>query len=83
MVKIQHLVNSVSDGWNGRKIYFGLDTPAPGQLGLVEELLIDRAFVVDPMEAGAICELNEVQPTVPAFCCKYFGGCGLSQSSWS
>ena len=40
----QHLVNSAS-GWSGRKIYFGLDTPAIGQIGLVEELEIGRAHV--------------------------------------
>lgn len=44
---------------------FTLDTPAPGELGLVEELLVDRAFTLDPKEAGALCELRDVQPTVP------------------
>lgn len=60
----QHLVQAITN-WTGQKIYFGLDTPAKGQMGLVEELLIDRAFVADPNEAAEICQLNEVQPTVP------------------
>ena len=51
--------------WSGRKIFFSLDTPSPGELGVVEELLIDRAFVSDPQEAGMICELADVKPTVP------------------
>jgi UDP-N-acetylmuramoylalanine--D-glutamate ligase len=51
--------------WPGRKIFFSLDTPAPGEMGVVEELLIDRAFVLDPQEAGMICELTDVKPTVP------------------
>jgi UDP-N-acetylmuramoylalanine--D-glutamate ligase len=34
--------------WNGRKVFFTLDTPGPGEMGIVEELLVDRAFVVDP-----------------------------------
>ena len=51
--------------WPGQKIFFSLDTPAPGELGVVEELLIDRAFVADPQEAGMICELADVKPTVP------------------
>lgn len=51
--------------WHGRKIYFSLDTPGPGELGVVEELLIDRAFVPDAQEAGMICELTDIKPTVP------------------
>ena len=60
----QHLFNSTAK-WLGKKIFFSLDTPAPGDLGLVEELLVDRAFTKNPNEAGAICELTEIQPTVP------------------
>lgn len=74
----QHLVSSISN-WSGKKIYFGLDTPAPGQLGLVEELLIDRAFVESPNEAGAICELNEVQPTVPHAVANTLAAAGLAR----
>lgn len=60
----QHLMASTS-AFNGRKILFTLDTPQPGQLGLVEELLVDRAFTENPNEAGVICELIDVRPTVP------------------
>ena len=49
----------------GRKVFFSLDTPAPGEIGVVEELLVDRAFVSDPMEAAMICELKDITPTVP------------------
>lgn len=75
----QHLVQSVS-GWTGRKIYFGLDTPAQGQLGLVEELLVDRAFVIDPSEAGAIAELKDVQPTVPHAVANTLAAAGLARA---
>jgi UDP-N-acetylmuramoylalanine--D-glutamate ligase len=51
--------------FTGRKVFFSLDTPAPGELGVVEELLVDRAFVSDPMEAAMICELKDITPTVP------------------
>lgn len=51
--------------WLGRKIFYSLDTPAPGELGIVEELLVDRTFVPDPQEASLIAELNEIKPTVP------------------
>ena len=49
----------------GRKVFFSLDTPAPGEIGIVEELLVDRAFVADPLEAAMICELKDISPTVP------------------
>lgn len=51
--------------WLGRKIFYSLDTPGPGELGVVEELLVDRAFVADPNEAALIAELTEIIPTVP------------------
>jgi len=51
--------------WSGRKIYYSVDTPAPGEVGVVEELMIDRAFVLDPQEASMIAEVIDVKPTVP------------------
>jgi len=51
--------------WQGRKIFFSLDTPGPGEIGVVEELLVDRAFVSDPQEAAMIAEIIDVIPTVP------------------
>ena len=51
--------------FTGRKVFFSLETPAPGELGVVEELLVDRAFVADPLEAAMICELKDITPTVP------------------
>jgi|FLOH01.1.fsa_nt_gi UDP-N-acetylmuramoylalanine--D-glutamate ligase len=54
-----------SAGWEGRKVFFGLQTPQAGEIGLVEELIIDRAFVNSPEAAEVITELSEVLPTVP------------------
>ena len=51
--------------FTGRKVFFSLDTPASGEIGVVEELLVDRAFVADPLEAAMICELKDITPTVP------------------
>jgi UDP-N-acetylmuramoylalanine--D-glutamate ligase len=51
--------------FSGRKVFFSLDTPGPGEIGVVEELLVDRAFVADPLEAAMICELKDIRPTVP------------------
>jgi UDP-N-acetylmuramoylalanine--D-glutamate ligase len=49
----------------GSVIWFSLDTPQPGELGVVENLLIDRAFSPSPSEANEISELVDITPTVP------------------
>ncbi len=49
----------------GRKIFYSLDTPAPGEFGLVEELLIDRAFGESAEQAELIAELADITPQVP------------------
>jgi UDP-N-acetylmuramoylalanine--D-glutamate ligase len=46
-------------------IWFSLDTPAPGEIGLVEELIVDRAFSPTQLQAGEIAEIVDVKPTVP------------------
>lgn len=66
--------------WQGRKVFFSLDTPASGQIGVVEELLIDRAFVADPQEAAMISELNEVKPTVPHNVSNALAAAGLART---
>lgn len=49
-----------------RAIGFGLGTPAPGGLGVVEDLLVDRAFVADPRnEAAELGALADVVPAAP------------------
>lgn len=66
--------------WLGRKIFYSLDTPAPGELGIVEELLVDRAFVPDPQEAGLFAELSEVVPTVPHHISNSLAAAGLAST---
>jgi UDP-N-acetylmuramoylalanine--D-glutamate ligase len=51
--------------FSGKKVFYGLDTPQAGELGLVEELLVDRAFVVDANTAESFAELSDIKPTVP------------------
>ena len=63
--------------WLGRKIFYSLDTPGPGELGVVEELLVDRAFVADTNEAALIAELTEIIPTVPHHVSNSLAAAGL------
>ena len=66
--------------WQGRKVFYTLQTPKPGEIGVVEDLLVDRAFVVDPMEAAMFCELNEVQPTAPHSVSNALAAAGLARA---
>lgn len=58
-------VMKATTSWKGEKTFFLLDTPGPGEIGIVEDLLVDRAFVIDPQEAVMIANLVDVKPTVP------------------
>ena len=66
--------------WQGRKVFFSLDTPGPGEIGVVEELLVDRAFVSDPQEAAMIAELVDVVPTVPHNVANALAAAGLARA---
>ena len=73
-------VVSRSNHWLGRKVFFSLETPGPGEIGVVEELLVDRAFVADAQEAAMLCELAEVIPTVPHNVSNTLAAAGLART---
>lgn len=58
-------VVKASSQWRGKKVFFSLNTPASGELGLVEEILVDRAFVADVQEAEMIAEIGDVASPLP------------------
>ncbi|TVT21599.1 UDP-N-acetylmuramoyl-L-alanine--D-glutamate ligase [Amycolatopsis acidiphila] len=69
------VVHNADDPWStrlaaghegARHVAFRLDTPRPGELGLVEDLLIDRAYVQDPASsAEELCGVADVRPAGP------------------
>jgi UDP-N-acetylmuramoylalanine--D-glutamate ligase len=65
-------------GWGGRKIFFGFDTPQAGEIGIVEDLIIDRAFVTSSDAAEVITELTEVKPAVPHNVANAMAAAGLA-----
>lgn len=69
-----------SQHWQGRRVFYTLQTPKPGEIGLVEDLLVDRAFVADPMEAAMLCELSEVHPTAPHSVSNALAAAGLARA---
>jgi UDP-N-acetylmuramoylalanine--D-glutamate ligase len=54
-----------SSAWNGRKIFYSFGTPNLGEIGLVENLIIDRAFIADGADAEVVAELGDINPAVP------------------
>lgn len=66
--------------WEGKKVFYSLSSPRPGELGVVEELLVDRAFVADPDEAEVIAELADVVPTSPHNVSNALAAAGLARS---
>lgn len=71
------VVHNVHDSWSARlaaehapasarRVGFGLDAPGPGELGRVEDVLVDRAFVDDPADrAEELCVVGDVRPAGP------------------
>lgn len=67
-----------SSAFTGKKIFYSLETPEVGELGLVEELLVDRAFGEDPSQAAVIAELSDIKPSVPHNVSNSLAAAGLA-----
>lgn len=62
----ENTVAALTGVTTGERISFTLGTPRPGQLGVVEEILVDRAFIENPdVEAGQLATLADVKPFAP------------------
>ncbi|QFY08371.1 UDP-N-acetylmuramoyl-L-alanine--D-glutamate ligase [Nonomuraea phyllanthi] len=60
---------------------FTLRVPGPGQLGVVEDLLVDRAFVADPVEAAEeLATLEDVRPFAPHNVANALAAAALARS---
>ena len=66
--------------FRGPITFFSLGTPAPGELGVVEDLLVDRAFVSDQQEASMIATLKDIQPTLPHSALNALAAAALARS---
>ena len=67
-----------STSWAGKKIFYYLDTPQAGEIGLVENLLIDRAFTDTPTHATEFAQLSDIRPTVPHNVSNAMAAAGLA-----
>lgn len=64
--------------WLGRKVFYSLGTPQAGELGLVENLLVDRAFTHGPQEAIDFSELSDIHPAAPHNVANAMAAAGLA-----
>ena len=67
-----------SSSWAGSKVFYTLGIPQPGEIGLVEDLLIDRAFTDDPRDAIDFAQLSDIRPTVPHNVSNAMAAAGLA-----
>nr|WP_274709436.1 UDP-N-acetylmuramoyl-L-alanine--D-glutamate ligase [Streptomyces tubbatahanensis] len=64
--RTEDLVRAADVVEGARAIGFTLGTPAPSQLGVVEGVLVDRAFVEDrQQQAQELAEVGDVNPPAP------------------
>ncbi|WP_242891959.1 UDP-N-acetylmuramoyl-L-alanine--D-glutamate ligase [Actinomadura litoris] len=64
-----------------RRAGFTLQVPRPGELGVVEELLVDRAFTADPLrEAEELAALADVRPFAPHNVANALAAAGLARA---
>ena len=66
--------------WEGKKVFYSLGSPKSGELGVVEDLLVDRAFVSDPDEAEMIAEMADVQPSTSHNVSNTLAAAGIARS---
>ena len=56
----RELTETANSGFNSRAVGFTLAVPSPGQIGFVEDVLADRAFVTDPMRAADLGDMANI-----------------------
>ncbi|MBB6393836.1 UDP-N-acetylmuramoylalanine--D-glutamate ligase [Actinomadura coerulea] len=68
-------------GGVSRRIGFTLRVPRAGELGVVEELLVDRAFTDDPAsQAAELAALGDVRPFAPHNVANALAAAGLARA---
>ena len=55
------LMESSSNSSNAQAVGFTVNTPAPNEIGWVEDLLVDRAFIDDPSVAEELATLEDLK----------------------
>ena len=64
----------------GRRVGFTLEAPMPGQFGVVQTLLVDRAFTPDPSRASEVGSVTDVRPAGPHNVANALAAAALARS---
>ena len=64
----------------GRRVGFTLEAPLPGEFGVVQTLLVDRAFTDDPSRASEVGTVGDVRPTGPHNVANALAAAALARS---
>ncbi len=77
----EQLVRDADVVEGARAIGFTLGMPAPGMLGVVEDLLVDRAFVEERATSAAeLCTLTDLASTAPHFVANALAAAALARA---
>ena len=77
----EQLVRDADVVEGARAVGFTLGTPGPGMLGLVDDVLADRAFVEDPSRSAAeLCVLADLASPAPHFVANALAAAALARS---
>ncbi len=77
----ERLVREAEVQEGARAIGFTLGTPAVGMLGIVDDVLADRAFVEDRQTTAAeLCTLDDLASTAPHFLANALAAAALARS---
>lgn len=65
----------------GKTVGFTLEAPLPGEFGVVQTLLVDRAFTPDPSQASEVGSVGDVRPSGPHNVANALAAAALARSA--
>jgi len=77
----EEMVREADVAEGARAIGFTLGMPGPGELGVVEDLLVDRAFLEERATSAAeLCTLDDLASTAPHFVANALAAAALARA---
>ena len=77
----EEMVREADVAEGARAIGFTLGMPGPGELGVVEDLLVDRAFIEERATSAAeLCTLDDLASTAPHFVANALAAAALARA---
>jgi UDP-N-acetylmuramoylalanine--D-glutamate ligase len=77
----EDMVREADVAEGARAVGFTLGMPGPGELGVVEDLLVDRAFIEERATSAAeLCTLDDLASTAPHFVANALAAAALARA---